>query len=165
MTIRPCRSLFTIVVALVVSTTLYAVGSDKGQYIGGTITALKEKAEAKFDSSSQTELSFDAGKDGRVSIPYSGIQELEYGQKANRRVGTAILISPLALFSKSRKHYFTITFKDEGGADQVAVFELGKNLFRPLMKTVEVRSGKKLILQDTEACKQYKSAKECEAGK
>ncbi len=126
---------------------------------------LKRRAEAKFDSTSTTELVFDAGKKGRVTIPYVGIQELEYGQKAGRRVATAILLSPLALFSKGRKHYFTITFKDATGADQVAVFELGKNLYRPLIKTVEVRSGKEVLLQDTEACKQYKTAKECEAGK
>ncbi|GMV20195.1 MAG: hypothetical protein AMXMBFR57_01440 [Acidimicrobiia bacterium] len=144
---------------------LVAVASDRGQYVGGTLTTVKEKAEAKFDSTSTTELVFDAGKKGRVTIPYANIQELEYGQKAGRRVATAILLSPLALFSKGRKHYFTITFKDATGADQVAVFELGKNLYRPLMKTVEVRSGKEILLQDTEACKQYKTAKECEAGK
>ena len=45
------------------------------------------------------------------------------------------------------------------------MFELGKELFRPLMKIVEVRSGQELRMQDTEACKQYKTAKECEAGK
>lgn len=151
--------------AAVSVSTVLAVGSDKGQYIGGTLTTVQEKAEAKFDSTSATELVFDAGKKGRVAIAYAGIQELEYGQKAGRRVTTAILLSPLALFSKGRKHYFTITFKDAAGSDQVAVFELGKNLYRPLMKIVEVRSGKEVILQDNEACKQYKSAKDCEGGK
>lgn len=100
-----------------------------------------------------------------MAIPYAGITELEYGQKAGRRVGAAILINPLMLFSKGRKHFFTITFKDADAKDQVAVFELGKNIFRQSIKIVEVRSGKELILQDNEACKQYRSAKECEGGK
>jgi hypothetical protein len=159
------RIVASIAITSVSVVTVLAVDSDKGQYVGGTLAALQEKAEAKFDSTSTTELVFDAGKKGRVAIPYAGIQELEYGQKAGRRVATAILLSPLALFSKGRKHYFTITFKDSAGADQVAVFELGKNLFRPLMKTVEVRSGKEIVLQDSDACKQYKTAKECDAGK
>ena len=144
---------------------LYAVDSDKGQYVGGTIATLQKKAEAKFDTTSETDLIFDAGKKGRVAIPYAAMSELEYGQKAGRRVGVAILVSPLALFSKKRKHFFTITYKDAADKEQVGVFELGKELFRPLMKIVEVRSGQELRMQDTEACKQYKTAKECEAGK
>lgn len=157
--------LVALTVAALTVSTLYAVDSDKGQYVGGTIATLQEKAEAKFDTTSETLLMFDAGKKGRVSIPYSTISELEYGQKAGRRVGVAILVSPLALFSKKRKHFLTITYKDEADKEQVGVFELGKDLFRPLMKIVEVRSGKDLVMQDTEACKQYKTAKECEAGR
>ncbi len=161
------RTRLTAAVLLVcVSTSLLlAVDSDKGQYVGGTITGLQEKAEAKFDTTSESELIFDAGKKGRVAIPYAAMSELEYGQKAGRRVGMAILVSPLALFSKKRKHFFTITYKDTDAKDQVGVFELGKDAFRPVMKIVEVRSGKTITLQDNEACKQYKSAKECEGGK
>lgn len=151
--------------AVLATTAVYAVDSKKGQYVGGTIAALQEKAEAKFDSSSETELVFDAGQKGRVAIPYAGVKELEYGQKAGRRVATAILLSPLALFSKGRKHFFTITYTDGAGKEQVGVFELGKEIFRPLIKIVEVRSGKEITLQDNEACKQYKSSKECEGGK
>ena len=151
--------------ALVAAATLHAVGSDKAQYIGGTITTVQEKAEAKLNLTSETEFVFDAGKKGAVSIPYAGITEIEYGQKAGRRVGAAILVSPLALFSKARKHFFTITFTDAAGKNQVAVFEFGKDIFRQTIKIVEVRSGKELILQDNEACKQYKNAKECEGGK
>jgi len=151
-------------VALTVST-LYAVGSDKAQYVGGTITTVQEKAETKLTLTSETEFVFDAGKKGRMAIPYAGITELEYGQKAGRRVGAAVLVNPLMLFSKGRKHFFTITFTDANNTDQVAVFELGKNIFRQSIKIVEVRSGKGLILQDNEACKQYRSAKECEGGK
>lgn len=159
------RITVALVLAATAATAVYAVDSKKGQYVGGTIAALQEKAEAKFDSSGDTELLFDAGKKGSVAIPYAGIKELEYGQKAGRRVGAAILLSPLALFSKGRKHFFTITYTDQAGKEQVGVFELGKEIFRPLIKIVEVRSGKEIILQDNEACKQYKSDKECQGGK
>lgn len=156
---------FTIIIAISTSVAISAVGGDKGQYMGGTIVTLKEKAEAKFDTTSEKALSFDAAKNGRVTITYASIKELEYGQKAGRRVNAAILISPLFLFGKSRHHYLTITYTDDAGTDQVGVFELGKNLFRPLMKIIEVRSGKTITMQDTDACKQYKTAKECEPGK
>lgn len=154
-----------LVIAATAAVTLHAVGSDKAQYVGGTITTVQEKAETRLTLTSETEFIFDAGKKGRVAIPYAGITEIEYGQKAGRRVGAAVLVNPLMLFSKGRKHFFTITFTDADNKDQVAVFELGKNIFRQSIKIVEVRSGKELILQDNDACRQYKSAKECEGGK
>ena len=59
----------------------------------------------------------------------------------------------LTLFSKKRKHYLTIGFKDEEGKDQVAVIELGKDIVRSTIPIVETRSGKKIEYQDEEAKK------------
>jgi hypothetical protein len=81
------------------------------------------------------------------------ITGLEYGQKAGRRVAVAVLISPLALFSKKRNHYLTITYNDAAGKEQAAVFELGKDVVRTTLKILEVRSGKSLEFQDDEARK------------
>jgi hypothetical protein len=41
------------------------------------------------------------------------------------------------------------------------VFELGKNIVRTTLKILEVRTGKEIEFQDAEACKQYKTPKEC----
>ena len=97
------------------------------------------------------------------SIPYSQIIDIEYGQKAGRRVGaavaTAILISPVGLFllfSKKRKHFVTIGYKDNDGKEQVAVFELGKDIIRTTLSILEARSGKKIEYQDEEAKKSSK---------
>lgn len=134
-----------------------AVGGDKAEYIGGTITSasLKEKTEGKLDTGNDTALVFAPEKKGMpsVSIPYATISELEYGQKAGRRVGMAIMINPLALFSKKRKHYFTIAYTDAGGKDQAVVFELGKDIVRTTLKIVETRSKKAITYQDEEARK------------
>jgi len=90
-----------------------------------------------------------------MSIPYAKIIDLEYGQKAGRRVGAAIgysiLLGPLGLltlFSKKKNHYLTIGFKDAGDKDQVAVLELGKDIIRTTIPIVETRSGKKVTFQD-----------------
>jgi hypothetical protein len=95
-----------------------------------------------------------------LSIPYKDIIDLEYGQKAGRRigaaVGTTILLGPLgllALFSKKRNHFLTVGFKDADGKDQVAVLELGKDIVRTTIPIVETRSGKKVTYQDDEARK------------
>jgi hypothetical protein len=86
----------------------------------------------------------------KLQIAYAQIQDLEYGQKAGRRVGavgTSVLLGPIGLvtlFSKKRKHYLTIGYKDAEGFDQVAVIELGKDLVRTTLAVVETRSGKKI---------------------
>jgi hypothetical protein len=144
------------------TTALLAVDGDKAMYVGGTLTGIKEKTEGKLVTTSETTLSFEAGKNGSATIPYSTVTSLEYGQKAGRRVGVAIMVSPLALFSKKRNHFLTLAYKDAAGKEQAAVFELGKDIFRTTLKILEVRTGKEIELQDNEACKQFKTPKECE---
>ena len=90
-------------VALLVGTfcaPLAAVDGDKAVYVGGTLASIKDKAEGMLVTKSETAIQFNAKKDGSVDIPYAAITSLEYGQKAGRRIGVAIMVSPLALFSK-----------------------------------------------------------------
>jgi hypothetical protein len=65
----------------------------------------------------------------------------------------AVLISPLALFSKKRKHFLTLTFNDPAGKEQAAVLELGKDIIRTTLTIVQTRSGKDIEYQDDEARK------------
>jgi hypothetical protein len=138
-----------------------AVDGDKALYVGGTVSGVSEKAEGTLSTKSESAVSFDAGKKGSVTIPYSTITDIEYGQKAGRRVAVAVLVSPLALFSKKRNHYLTITYRDASEKEQAGVFELGKDIVRTTLKILEVRTGKEITFQDEEACKQYKTPKEC----
>ncbi|HVL65791.1 MAG TPA: hypothetical protein VM364_00885 [Vicinamibacterales bacterium] len=135
------------------STVTFAVDKRKAEYVGGTIAGLKEKAEGRLDTTDERYLMFNTEDAPTVRIPYRSIVELEYGQKAGRRVGVAILVSPLALFSKKRNHYLSISYKDEKGKEQAAIFELGKDIVRPALKVIETRSGKKIHYQDDEARK------------
>lgn len=145
-----------IVVAVLVASfvaPLAAVDSKKAQYVGGTVTGIPEKAEGTLDTRNESALVFTAKNAAPLSIPYDAISEIEYGQKAGRRVAVAVLVSPLALFSKKRKHFMTVTFKDAAGREQAAVFELGKDISRTTLTIVETRSGKEIQYQDEEARK------------
>ena len=155
---------FVAITLLVLTVPLSAVNGKKAEYVGGTASGIPEKAAGRFETANETALVFIAESKGvlPLSIPYASIKELEYGQKAGRRVGVAIMISPLALFSKKRKHYVTISYSDATGKDQAAVFELGKDIVRTTLKILEVRTGKEVVLQDKEACRQFKTPRECE---
>ena len=149
------RFAFITLALLVLAVSVSAVDSKKALYVGGTVAGLSEKTEGRFDTTNDEHLLFtpDKGNTTPLKIPYSSITELEYGQKAGRRVGVAIMISPLALFSKKRNHYLTITYKDANDKEQAAVFELGKDIVRTSVKVVEVRSGKEVQYQDDDARK------------
>ena len=122
-------------------------------YLGGTIP-MAPKSEGVMSTSDETKLVFVAEKGlGMVEIPWKSIEEAEYGQKVGRRMKTAIFLTPIALFSKSRKHYLTLTYKDAKGEMQSGVFELGKELVRTTLTVVETRMGRKVTYQDEEAAK------------
>ena len=131
---------------------LIAVDSRGAVYVGGTIPDLKDKSEGQF-TQSEDAITFTPNRKGAkpVAIPYASVVELEYGQKAGRRVAVAVLVSPFALFSKKRNHYLTISYKDASGKDQAGVFELGKDVVRTTLKVLETRTGKSIQFQDEEA--------------
>jgi hypothetical protein len=141
-------------------------------YQGGTMKeklfpGAKKSVEGILNTSDEKELRFEHSFnkiDGVYAIPYDQIIDIEYGQKAGRRVGaaiaTAILIAPIGLFllfSKKRKHFITIGYKDSEGKEQAAVYEIGKDVIRTTLAVVEARSGKKIVYQDDEAKKSSKS--------
>jgi len=127
------------------------LGSKDAKYIGGTLQ-IPEEAEGKFDVSGETAARF-TWKKGAVDIPYDKVTSLEYGQKAGRRVGVALVVSPIALFSKKRRHFLSVGFKDQQGKDQAAVIELGKEITRTTFKTLETRTGKKIEYESEDAKK------------
>jgi hypothetical protein len=143
-----------VLVGFVAEGALLAVDGNKAMYVGGTRTDIKEAAEGQFDVSGETEMAFTPDKTKvRHTIAYKEVSELEYGQKAGRRVAVGLLVSPIALFSKKRRHFLTINFKDAEGKDQAVVFELGKDMVRTTLAIVEARTGKKIQYQDEEARK------------
>jgi hypothetical protein len=142
-----------------------SVGSKEAAYFGGTAPAFSgatSPVEGRLDAADESVLAFNATDRpfaGHVlSIPYAGVTDIEYGQKAGRRVGAAIgysfLLGPvglLTLLSKKRHHYLTVGYQGADGTDQVVVFEIGKDAIRTTLAIVETRSGKKVVYQDADA--------------
>lgn len=147
------KAIVTITLMLILLTPAFAgLNSKKTKYIGGTVSALKEGVEGISSTNNEKEFVFEY-KGGKWSIPYDKITEIEYGQKAGRRVAVAILVSPLALFSKKRRHFLTVGYTDAEGKNQAGVFELGKDVIRVTLASLEARTGKEIQYQDEEAKK------------
>jgi hypothetical protein len=149
------RTLSLVLIACLLWTPLAAaaVRGKSARYIGGTVAALKQAVDGTWELSEKSVV-FTAEKNGgKVSIPYDKIESIEYGQKVGRRVGAAVMVSPLFLFSKKRKHFVSIAYLDEEGKKQGAVFELAKDIVKESLSTLESKSGKKVEYESEEAKK------------
>jgi hypothetical protein len=140
-------------VIVLTSTSLAAVRGDSVMYVGGTYSELPEKTKGHLDLGA--DFAVFQSKKGTFEIPYTSIKSLEYGQKAGRRVGVALAVSPLALFSKKRKHYVSIAFTDKGGNAQGVVIEVGKGKVHHVVTTFEQKSGKTIEFESEDAKKHY----------
>ena len=83
------------------SLTIWAgVGSKDTVYVRGPINWIKQDTEGKSSATDERVFAF-LYKGGQLTIPSDRVNTLEYGQKAGRRVGVAIMVSPIALLSKN----------------------------------------------------------------
>jgi hypothetical protein len=124
----------------------------KAQFIGGTLAGIKAKSDARIDLTDQRVLQFECGKTA-LRIDYRKINTLEYGQNVSRRYAAAILISPVLLLSKSRRHFVTLGYEDESGKQQAVVLRVGKGDIRTVLASLEARTGRRIEYQDDEARK------------
>jgi hypothetical protein len=86
-------------------------------------------------------------------VYYSRVNQIEYGQKIGRNLVGAIVISPLFLLQKTRKHFLTVGYHDEEGKQHAAVFRVGKGDIRAVLAGLEARTGLRVQYQDDEARK------------
>jgi hypothetical protein len=129
-----------------------AVRGKEVMYVGGTISSVPEATEGRLDSTDPKALRFSSSK-GNFEIPYDGVTSIEYGQKAGRRLGVALTITVWALFSKKRRHFLTVGFKDASDTPHGVVIELPKGTPKSIITTLEARSGLKCEYESEEARK------------
>ncbi len=138
--------------SLLAPATAMALGKEKALYVGGTVGHLAPRTEGVLSTSDAERMVF-IGSTGTWETPWSTIEELEYGQKAGRRVRDYVLIGLGAFLFKKRQHFLTIAYRDKDGKDQAAIFELGKDVIRTTLTVAEARSGRKVTYQDEEAAR------------
>jgi hypothetical protein len=129
--------------------------SDSGsrvQYVGGTMPGIRNKSAITIELSGGETLEIRSRAE-TVQIAYRDVNTLEYGLRMSRRYVEAALISPVFLVAKKKTHFLTIGFTDEAGQRQVMVLEVGKGDIRPLLVSLEARTGRRIEYQDEEARK------------
>ena len=143
-------------IELVLCLVLCLMGLDaadsKAEFVGGTLSTFKIGQDGRL-ALDQTDLLVFGSKQQKVTVLYNRIRSIEYGQKVDRRYISAILISPLFLLAKSRKHFLTVGYNDGEGRGQALIFRVAKGDVRSLLVGLEARTGRKVSFQDDEARK------------
>jgi hypothetical protein len=128
-------------VCLVLICCLPALAVQDGQvmYTGGTVPGLNSGTVGRLDMVSETALLFDyAGS--RLAIPYAAIDSFEYSQEATRHLGALPEVFIGLVLQEQYRHFFRISYRDDNGAMQVAVFEVSKRMPRSLNAVLRGRA-------------------------
>ena len=142
------RQILSFGLVFMLATTSLAVTPDEVAYIGGTSAAVKSGDFGTLDTTSSTDLVFSTTK-GRLSIPYASLQRVEYSKEVLFHLGVAPAIAVSLVKRRERKHVFTLTYSDKEGVQQVAVFEVSKELPAILLPVLNARSPTACILSES----------------
>ena len=135
--------------------TMSAVGAEPGvktELIGGTLTDIVARSAARLDYSGADEMVFHRAS-SEIRVVYQKVNTLEYGQTVSRCYAAAVLISPLLLLSKARKHFVTVGYVDSEGRQQAVIFRVDKSDIRSVLVGLEARTGRRVEYQDDDARK------------
>ena len=138
---------------IVISVLLATAGlqaQTSAEYIGGTVPQLHAGTQGAMVLADERYLAFYAGKI-QVRVAYDRINLIEYGQQVDRRLALALVISPVFLLSKARKHFLTLGYSVEDGRQQAMIFRVDKNSIRSMLSILEARTGQKVQYQDEQA--------------
>lgn len=179
------RGVVAIVFVTGLSTIVLAVGKDKAMYVGGSLRDFPtgglagqitptilgsvdvSKVEGRINTTSMSELVFDAGGKGTLAIPYNAVVSLAYGLEPHGIPKNGVFLitwNPLDQYSEKAHYLLSINYMDQAGSEQGVVFELGKAIVRPTLGTLEARAGKRVEFTSVDACLVYKAAEECGYG-
>jgi hypothetical protein len=138
---------------LALSSLLQAGGNgSRVLYVGGTVAGVPSKSNAHLEVSQDDVLTLSI-RGNTIQVPYKDVNTLEYGMRVSRRYMEAVLISPIFLVAKRRTHFLTIGYSDSNGKQQAVVLQVGKDDIRPLLVSLEARTGRTVEYQDEEARK------------
>jgi hypothetical protein len=124
---------------LVITFPAGALEDGQVMYTGGTVPTLQAGVLGRFDTTSQTALSFEYGGN-KLAILYAKIDSFEYSQQVARHLGVLPAIAVGLVKKRQRKHFFQIRYHDEGNLSQVAVFEVPKQMPPTLLATLQTRA-------------------------
>lgn len=126
-----------------------AIGA-RAYLTGTTLSEFPARCAVRVDMTGDRELLF-VTHSLTLHVPYDKVNALEYGQHVGQRILAAVLISPLVVLGKSRKHFVTVGYVDANGRQQVLFMQVNKGDLRALLAELEGKTGRRVEYTDDEA--------------
>jgi hypothetical protein len=108
-------------------------------YTSGTVPGVRLGVDGTLGTTSPTALEFHSGS-GDFSVPYAGITAARCREENRFRLGVLPAIAVGLIKARSKRHLMTITWNDERGVSQAAIFETSKVKSQALLTILRVRS-------------------------
>ena len=133
------KKLAAICLLLAMAVPAGAVEDGQVMYMGGTVPALQAGVLGRLDTTSETALSFEyAGS--KLAIPYAKIDSYKYYEEVARHLGVLPAIAVGMVKRRQQRHFFQIGYRDESNLNQVAVFEVSKQMPQTLLAVLLARA-------------------------
>ena len=110
------------------------VEGSKAEAIPGVLRFDSAKKEMQFVKTSGPPV---------LSVKYEAIKGLLYENAAKPRYAAGLVVPPL-FFTKSKKHYLTISYYDVAGTPRYAIFHLDKSNIQEALTRSESETGRKM---------------------
>jgi hypothetical protein len=124
---------------LVLPLATIAVENSQVMYAGGTVETLKEGTPGRLVTTSPTALTFESSG-SQIVIQFANIESYEYSQQVARHLGVLPAIATGLVRHRQKKHFLRISYKEENDAQQVAIFEVPKQMPRTLLAILQLRA-------------------------
>ncbi len=116
-----------------------AVENGEVMYAGGTVVTLKEGTIGRLITTSPTALTFESSG-GQLVIPFAKIESYGYSQQMARHLRVLPAIATGLVRHRQKRHFLRISYKEENNAQQVAIFEVPKQMPRTLLAILQLRA-------------------------
>ena len=128
-----------LLMALAMPVPLAAIDDGQVTYTGGTIPGIAVGSTGRFNTTSETALTFEYGS-SKLEIPFSAIQSFQYSTEVTHHLGVLPAIAVGLLKARQHRHYFRIAYQGADSASQVGVFEVPKTMPRTLQAILQART-------------------------
>jgi hypothetical protein len=131
----------TIAFCLLLIASLPALAVEDGQvmYVGGSAPGLTSGTIGRLDTTGETALIFEYSGT-KLAIPYADIQSYQYSTEVTRHLGVMPAIAVGLVRIRKHRHYFTISYLDASHVAQAAVFEVPKEMPKPLQAVLQTKA-------------------------
>jgi hypothetical protein len=118
-------------------------GKDKGQQVEGKLNFNIPAKKITFESK-RIPTAFGSHDPISLELAVDAITDVVYERTSKPRYAAGLLLAWPLLFTKEKKHFLTVQYKDGEGIGRYAIFHLDKGNVLEILAATEAFTGKKV---------------------